>query len=277
MPRPRVVTERVGVQNRKFLIELVDGSQIEAVLYRGDSVCLSTQVGCAVACPFCASGAQGLRRPLRLDELQSQVHLLENAGHSIARATMSGIGEPLHNPHCIDFLEWAQKRRLPLSLTTSGGPLPRLQRWLSLPHNGLTISVHAGTETVRAQMVPNAPSLDELFVILRRQLPHLNGRRKKKLALAYLLIAGRNDSNAELDAFASRALPLGLRVHLYQMNQVDHWPGAPVPRAVYEAAYERLKATGLVVSMSSQARIEALGGCGTLVPITRALSRRPFG
>src|SRR5690606_8501940 len=117
-----LVHEEVGQWNRRFGVALAGGGSVEAVLYRGDSLCISTQVGCAVACPFCASGANGLERPLSLEELCAEVQLVRARGHQIARVTLSGVGEPLHNfGPVVAFLDWAAKEGLRVSLTTSGG------------------------------------------------------------------------------------------------------------------------------------------------------------
>lgn len=259
-----------GRYNRRFVVRLADGASVEAVLYRGDTLCISTQVGCAVGCPFCASGADGLVRPLRLDELRAQVTQVRAIAPELARLTLSGVGEPLHCPDAPALVQWALGEGLRATLTTSGGPLTKLASWLTeVPHNGITISVHAGTEPTRARLVPKGPSLDALFSTLGELAPSLSARRRKKLALAYLMIDGANDHDAELDAFAARASAIGAAVHLYAYNPVPTSDARPVPRARYEAAYERLTALGLRVRMSSQARIEANGGCGTLVALRR--------
>lgn len=252
--------------NRRFQVELDDGLRVEAVHYRGDTLCVSSQVGCAVSCPFCASGSRGLLRQLRTDELWQQVEVVRSLGLAVPRVTVSGVGEPLHNHGAVhDFVLRCRQARIAPSLTTSGGPVARLAEWLELPHNGLTISVHAGTETTRARMVPHGPALETLFGTLHDGLPKLSRSRHKKVALAYLLLADENDSEAELSAFAARALPLGCQVHLYAYNPVPTSDQRPVSRERYEAAYARLVAHGLKVRMSSQARIEANGGCGTLL------------
>ena len=95
-------------------------------------------------------------------------------------------------------------------------------------------------------------------------------RRRRKTALAYLLMAGENDAPEELDEFCVRVAPLGLRVHLYDYNQLPDGRFRGVSREQYEASYARLRAAGLRVSMSSQARLEANGGCGTLVALRSA-------
>jgi 23S rRNA (adenine2503-C2)-methyltransferase len=264
--------------NVRYVLRLEDGAEVEAVVYRGDTLCVSTQVGCGVRCPFCASGANGLSRSLAADEMMETVTLLEARGHAIARVTLSGSGEPLHaNEACMDVVRRCHARRTPASITTSGGPLPRLAQWLGAdapPHNGITVSVHAGTESVRARMVPGGPPLDPLFALLAERVPALPRKRRKKLALAYLVIEGANDGDAELDAFADRAVPLGLAVHLYAHNAVPTSTLHGVDRARYEAIYARLVARGLLVRMSSQARLEANGGCGTLVALRSTSSRR---
>lgn len=263
--------------NVRYVVRLADGAEVEAVVYRGDTACLSTQVGCGVRCPFCASGANGLSRSVTVDESMAVLALLE-ARHAIARVTLSGSGEPLHaNETTREVVRRCHARKTPASITTSGGPLPRLEGWLSSEaplHNGITISVHAGTEPVRAKMVPGGPPLEGLFGVLAARVPSLPRKRRKKIALAYLVIAGENDGDAELDAFCTRAQPLGLAVHLYAHNPVPTSPHRGVGRVRYEAIYARLALRGLTVRMSSQARLEANGGCGTLVAIRRAASAR---
>jgi 23S rRNA (adenine2503-C2)-methyltransferase len=260
----------VGVStfNRRFRVELSDGASVEAVHYRGDSLCVSSQVGCAVGCTFCASGAFGLARPLSAVELWQQLALVRARGLEVKRVTVSGVGEPLHNHRAVvDFVLRCRAERIAPSLTTSGGPIERLVEWFSLPHNGLTLSVHAGSELTRARLVPRGPTLAELADCLARELPKQSRSRRKKLALAYLLVGDENDSDAELDAFVQVFGGLGLTVHLYAFNPVPTNAHRGVSRARYEAAYERLRARQLVVRMSSQARVEANGGCGTLVAL----------
>jgi 23S rRNA (adenine2503-C2)-methyltransferase len=268
----RLGKEHVGVQNRRFEVILDDGSRVEAVLYREDTLCVSSQVGCAVGCPFCASGAFGLSRPLAFEELRDQVLAVRGAGHAVRRATVSGVGEPLHAASSVEgFIAWCRGEKIKPSLTTSGGPTRHLRRFLEeVPHNGLTISVHAGTEETRARLVPKAPSLSQLFAAIAESLPSMSNNRRKKTALAYLLLAGDNDGDTEVDAFADRTEPLDLPIHLFAFNPIPTSDRKPTSRGRYEAVYGRLIARGLRVRMSSQARVEANGGCGTLVAVRRS-------
>ena len=266
-----VVSQEQSSSNRRFVLQLPDRSLIEAVLYREDTLCISCQVGCAVRCPFCASGANGLGRSLTLDEMVAQVDLVPG----LRGVTLSGIGEPLHNPECVRLLEHARERGLRVTLTTSGGPIARLREWLVRPHHGLTISIHAGSEAARARAVPNGPDLASVFDTLRDLVPRLTRARRKKTALAYLVIAGLNDSDDEIDAFVEHARPLGLFVHLYAYNPVPTSEHRAVDRARFEAIYARMTGSGLTVRMSARARLEANGGCGTLVALKRPIRAKP--
>ena len=272
--------------NRRYVVRLADDSVVEAVLYRGDSLCVSSQVGCAVGCPFCASGANGLARNLELAELIAQVEAVDAAIASepasetklgVRRVTISGVGEPLHNPATPAFVSWCRARGTPASLTSSGGPLRRLRGWLdddAPPHNGISLSIHAGSEAVRARTVPRGPALDPLFSLLGDRVPRLSSSRRRKLALAYLLLSGVNDTDAELDAFLDRAAPLRLKIHLYRYNPVPTSSQASTDAERYEAAFARLRDRGLDVRRSSQARIEENGGCGTLVALRARRERQ---
>jgi len=269
----RVISDELGQYNRRFAVALGDGAVVEAVLYRGDTLCVSSQVGCAVRCPFCASGANGLGRSLQREELDAQIAAVEaHAGVTVRGVTVSGVGEPLHNFEAVTrFVERAHARGIRTTLTTSGGPVHRLASWLrELPHQGLTISVHAGTEGVRARAVPKGPDLASLFAVLAEEVPRMTRARRKRTALAYLALADVNDADDEVDAFAARALPLGLIVHLYAHNPVPTSDARGVDRARYEAMYERMRAAGLILRMSARARLEANGGCGTLVALRRS-------
>lgn len=275
-----LLAEHRAQDNRRFLLALADQGRIEAVVYRGDSLCISAQVGCAVGCPFCASGAQGLDRPLTFEELCEQVELVQSLqgpqDSKVLRVTVSGVGEPLHNQAAVEQLcHWCAERDLALSITTSGGPLKHLARWVTeIPHWGLSISVHAGTQRARSIMVPKGPALDPLFHTLTQSLSQITNARKKKIALAYLVIAGVNDDDAEVDAFIERVRPLGLKTHLYRYNPVPTSDLTGVSLERYHQIADRIREQGVQVRRSSQARTRANGGCGTLVAKLRGKNRR---
>src|SRR6187401_2877447 len=124
----RLEQVEVGTFNRRFRVELDDGTAVEAVHYRGDTLCISSQVGCAVGCTFCASGANGLLRPLSLEELWQQIAEVRARGLTVTRVTVSGVGEPLHNHRALfALIERCRRAQIAPSVTTSGGPLERLR------------------------------------------------------------------------------------------------------------------------------------------------------
>src|SRR4029077_14308370 len=111
-PALTLIPAGVSTFNQRWLVQLGDGARVECVAYRGDTLCVSTQVGCAVRCPFCASGAHGLARGLTLAEVIGQVEAVRAQGCALQCVTLSGVGEPLHN-HAValGFMEWCRSER----------------------------------------------------------------------------------------------------------------------------------------------------------------------
>lgn len=251
-------------ENILLAVPLDDGLHVEAVYYGSGTLCLSTQAGCALGCAFCASGARGWRRNLLVEELQRQVELVRELGHAPVRLTLSGIGEPLHNfPVVETFLAQSS---LPVSLTTTGGPLEHLERALALPHNGLMLSLHAGSEAVHRRLLPKAPGLVELRTTVSRGLARLSRRARRRFGVNYLLLAGVNDGPDELDAL---------------LRLLQQWPEAtlhllacnPVPGSIFTspaaeefaAVHAYLAARHPQVRRPNRWRRQGQGGCGTLV------------
>ena len=112
--------------NERWLVRLADGAQVECVLYRGDTLCVSSQVGCAVRCPFCASGANGLARPLALAEMIGQVDAVQALG--LTRRARDGVGRgraAAQPRRRAAVREYCRARRLWPSLTTLRRPACR--------------------------------------------------------------------------------------------------------------------------------------------------------
>ncbi len=253
--------------NQRFLVPLDDGLQVEAVYYGSGTLCLSSQAGCAVGCPFCASGSRGLFRNLRLDELHKQLSWARSQGIDPLALTLSGIGEPLHNASVTRaFLLWCQTEGLPVSLTTIGGPLERLKEFLLLPNNGLMLSLHAGRATTHRRLIPHGPNFSDLFSLLQTFWPKLSRRRRRKIGLNYLLLHEINDSQEEIAALLFLLKPFPeLTLHLLSCNPVPDSLFASPPEPEQEQIYQRLLAAGLNVRRPNRWRRQSLGGCGTLV------------
>lgn len=254
-------------ENRKFIIPLADGLWVETVWYGSGTLCLSSQAGCALGCPFCASGRHGLQRNLTAEELHLQLEACRRAGIEPCRVTLSGIGEPLQNlDNLKSFLGDCVRLKLPVSLTTTGTPLARLAGLLDLPHNGVMFSLHAATEDVYRTLLPGGPGPARLREKLAELWPGLSGRRRRKLGVNYLLLERVNDQPEELAALASWLSPFPeMTLHLLLCNPVPGSPyrsPSPIQRDRVHAFFRR---QGINVRRANHWRQQAEGGCGTLV------------
>jgi 23S rRNA (adenine2503-C2)-methyltransferase len=258
--------EAMTGRNEKFAVTLDDGLAVEAVFYGSGTLCVSSQAGCAMGCPYCASGSKGLLRNLSSGEMVKQLEEAFRKGFSPLRVTISGIGEPLHNPTAVrDFLYFCRKRGLPVSLTTTGSPLPVLEEFLSLPHNGLMVSLHSGTAATHRLLVPRGPDFYLLCQTLARCMAKTSHRRRRKLGLNYLLLEGINDSLLEQTSLAelARSIP-GVTVHLLSCNPVPGSLFRSPPETTFDSLHRLLRRQEVCARRANRWRQQAEGGCGTL-------------
>ncbi|NPA41393.1 MAG: radical SAM protein [Aquificae bacterium] len=251
-----------GDLNKLLIFELKDRFAVEAVHYRGDTLCISTQVGCGVRCSFCASGREGLIRNLSEEEILSQ-YLLAKELFPIKRIAVAGIGEPLANfKNVLSAFLKLKREGLKVSFYTTGFPVSNLLTLLDMPHNGVTISIHSLSERKRKLLLPYAGSLKHLISALRKKLPSLTKKKRRKISLAYLLLKKVNDSPEELTRLGKLAKELDVGITLLYYNQVgDYEPPSPEE---YENAFLLLRSMGVRVTLSTRFRKDKVGGCGTL-------------
>jgi len=223
---------------RKFLWRLRDGQLIESVLIPASigtdgsrasrlTLCVSTQVGCALGCKFCASGLDGLKRNLSTGEILGQILLARNeAGRRIDNLVFMGMGEPLANlPALLPALDVIISPKglgigaRHVTLSTSG-LVPRILELTSYPAQiRLAISLHGGDDATREKIMPinkrypMAELLDacEAFVQTRR----------KMITLEYILIDGVNDDPVQATMLAAHARRLRAKVNLIPYNKVE--------------------------------------------------------
>lgn len=194
---------------RKWLLQLPDGNHIEAVFIpendRG-TLCVSSQVGCALDCSFCSTGRQGFNRNLSTAEIISQVwlaaHLLEEEkkpGRKITNVVMMGMGEPLLNFDNVvravrimmdDFAYGLSKRRVTVS---TAGVVPAMDRLGDTLDMRLAVSLHATNDELRNELVPvnKKYPLKELMAACRRFIDKQNSR--SRITFEYVLLDGVND------------------------------------------------------------------------------------
>ena len=290
IPVARTV-ESVDRLARKDVIAWNDGARIETVVMRYDgrvTACLSTQVGCAMGCVFCASGQMGFGRHLTAGEIVAQVvhanrvleetrstaelacpeHRSAHGRHERLRnAVFMGMGEPLHNLdqvlRAFDILTDPSglamaARKLTVSTV---GVVPGIQRLTQLRHPAnLAVSLHAATQEQREALVPAARrwSLDELLAACRHYTEALN----RRIFFEWTLIDGDNDSAADAHRVGRLLEGIDSQVNLIPLNPTGGYRGRPSSTA--RAFQEILAGHGLPSTVRQRRGIEIAAGCGQL-------------
>lgn len=214
----------------KYLFVLNDGLLVETVLMRyehGNSVCVSSQVGCKMGCTFCASTKAGFQRSLTPSEILAQVYAVQtDIGERVSNIVLMGIGEPLDNyDNVMRFLTLISDpnglniSHRHISLSTCGlvdriYELARTKLQITL-----SISLHAPNDTMRSKTMPinDRYPIDELLGACRCYIEK-TGRR---ISFEYALIAGFNDTKACADELASRLKGMLCHVNLIPVNEID--------------------------------------------------------
>jgi len=260
----KVVKELRSPLNRLFIFETEDGYRVESVFYKGERLCVSSQVGCPVRCLFCASGKKGLKRNLTAEEIFKQYELLKGE-LPIKGVAVAGIGEPSANAdEVVKAVEMFKREGLKVTVSTTGYPIEGFRKLLRAPHDGLTISVHAVSEEKRRQIFGVSVPLEEIFSELESYFSQVSSSRRKKFQIGYLLIKGVNDSEEELRALGELARKYRMTVMLMAYNPVPGVELEGLTDEEYERAFLKLREMGVRVTLSNRFRRDPLGGCGTL-------------
>jgi 23S rRNA (adenine2503-C2)-methyltransferase len=265
----------------KLLCALHDAQTVETVAMespsRGGSsrratVCVSTQVGCAIGCPFCATGRMGLRRSCTPAEVVDQVRLAGQALHRhglgpVTHVVYMGMGEPLaaYETTAASLQALAGHAGIsPRRMTVStSGVVPGIRRLAAegLPVT-LAISLHAATDELRDRLVPvnRAHPLDAL-VAAAGAYGRVTGRR---LSLEWCLIGGVNDGLDQAMGLVRIARRLRAHVNVIPMNRIEGSPWGPPPADVGRAFLRYLSQAGLTVTVRDTRGGEADAACGQL-------------
>jgi 23S rRNA (adenine2503-C2)-methyltransferase len=265
----------------KFLLRLGDDRLIEAV-YIPDTppqtFCISSQVGCAMACGFCVTGQMGLTRHLTAAEIEGQVRVLARETGlrgSAFNIVLMGMGEPLHNydatMKALRILTDEQGLAVPprrITLSTVG-VLPALERLATedvMPN--LAISLHATTDEQRAQLVPlnRKYGLDELIEACRR----FPVRKRSRITFEYVLLDQVNDTPDDARRLVKLLSGIKAKVNLLPLNEA---PGIPFRRpsdARVDAFAKILADKGLTVSVRKSRGRDISAACGQLITGQRA-------
>ena len=255
----------------KYLWELADGNCIESVLMRyhhGNTVCISSQVGCRMGCAFCASTVAGKVRDLTPGEMLDQVIFTQkDSGAPISNIVLMGIGEPMDNldavlkfleiVNCPDGLNIGMRH---ISLSTCG-VLPGIRRLAELGLQlTLSVSLHAPDRETRSRLMPvnRAYDVEELFAACHAYFEK-TGRR---ISFEYAMIDGVNDQDWQADLIAKRLRGMPGHVNLIPLNDVTESPFRPSRRTA--AFQKRLESHGLTATVRRSLGGDIDAACGQL-------------
>ena len=258
---------------RKYLFGLDDGNVIESVLmkyHHGNSVCISSQVGCRMGCRFCASTIGGLVRCLTPSEMLDQIYRIqEDTGERVSNLVVMGTGEPMDNyDNLVRFVRLLSSQEgLNISqrnITVSTcGIVPNMYK---LADEGLQItlalSLHAPNDEKRRELMPiaNKYSIDELLAACRNYFDK-TGRR---ITFEYSLVAGVNDSKENAQELAGRLKGLNCHVNLIPVNPVRERSFVRSTREAVENFKINLEKCGINGTIRREMGSDIDGACGQL-------------
>ncbi len=260
----------------KFLFELHDGYSIETVLMRhdyGNSVCVTTQVGCRIGCTFCASTLGGLKRHLEAGEIVAQVvtvqQALDETDERVSSVVIMGIGEPFDNyDNMMSFLKIINHDKglmigaRHITVSTSG-IVPKIYKFADENMQiNFAISLHAPNTELRSRLMPinKAYKLDDLMKSVRYYIDK-TGRR---ISFEYGLFGGVNDSVEHAEELADLLKGIKCHVNLIPVNYVPERDYVRTPRDKIFAFEKILKNRGINVTIRREQGSDIDAACGQL-------------
>ena len=272
---PKVVRKQESQRDGtiKYLWELHDGNCVETVLMRyhyGNTVCISTEVGCRMGCAFCASTLGGLVRRLEPFEMLDQVLFTQvDSGLPVSHIVLMGIGEPLDNfENVMRFLELVNSPEgmnismRHISLSTCG-LVPKIdelaKRKLQLT---LSVSLHAPNDEVRNKIMPvnRAYPSEELLAACRRYY----AQTSRRISFEYAMIDGVNDSEEDARELLRRLKGLPAHFNLIPLNHVEESPLKPSSRAAVAKFQKLLEEGGVPATVRRTLGGDIDASCGQL-------------
>lgn len=260
-------------KTEKFLFRLEDGSLIETVLMNhvyGNSLCVTTQVGCNMNCAFCASGMHKKQRNLSTAEIILQVmSVSEIIGKRISHIVIMGIGEPFDNyDNVIKFMKIANEPKgleigaRHISVSTCG-LVPKIYDFAKEEmQSNLAISLHAPTNEVRNQIMPinKAYPLEVLIPAIKDYINATN----RRVTLEYILLRDLNDTKECANKLADLIFGMNVYVNLIPYNEVREKPfKRSLPNAMKEF-FDTLKKRGINVTLRQEQGHDIDAACGQL-------------
>ncbi|HPF29068.1 MAG TPA: 23S rRNA (adenine(2503)-C(2))-methyltransferase RlmN [Lachnospiraceae bacterium] len=260
-------------KTRKYLFALPDGHMVETVwmkYHHGNSVCISSQVGCRMGCRFCASTLDGLARSLSASEMLEQIYeVTRQTGERVSNVVVMGTGEPLDNyDNLLQFLRMlTDEFGLHISqrnVTVSTCGLVPKMRELAKEHLQITLalSLHATLDERRKEIMPIANTYT--IAQLMEACAYYFEQTGRRITFEYSLIGGVNDSEQEAERLAELAAPLNCHVNLIPINPVKEREYKESSRASVLAFKNKLEKKQINVTIRREMGRDIDGACGQL-------------
>jgi 23S rRNA (adenine2503-C2)-methyltransferase len=281
---PRISHEQPSADGtRKWVLELADGQRVETVFIPEvgrSTVCVSSQVGCALDCTFCATARQGFNRNLSVGEIIAQVwHATRQVGTPPTNIVMMGMGEPLANFEAVvsamgimqdDLAYMLSKYRVTLS---TSGIVPNIYRLREVSDVSLAVSLHAPDNALRDQLVPinRKYPLEELIPACRA---FIAGDKRRRVTWEYVMLDGINDSLTHAKHLIRLLEGTPSKVNLIPFNPFPGTDFKTTPPERVEAFRQRLLRSGLMAMTRKTRGDEIAAACGQLVGRVADRSRR---
>ncbi len=258
---------------KKFLFELADGNVVESVWMKykfGNSVCISSQVGCRMGCRFCASTLDGLERSLLPSEMLDQVYEITRlTDERVSNVVVMGTGEPLDNyDNLLKFIELLtdefglhiSQRNLTVSTC---GIVPRMRQLADEKLQiTLALSLHAATDEKRKKLMPiaNKYRLDELM----ETCAYYFEKTGRRLSFEYSLVGGVNDTKEDAEQLIALVKPLNCHVNLIPVNPIEERDFVESGRQEVQEFKNKLEKNKINVTIRREMGRDIDGACGQL-------------
>lgn len=269
----QVMKVEEDVDVKKFLFSLVDGEKIEAVLMShnyGNSLCISTQVGCNMGCRFCESGRLKKIRNLETNEMIEQILLVEQLENKrVSHVVIMGIGEPFDNyDHLVKFIEIVNHpKALALGsrhITVSTcGIIPKIEQFSKLPYQvNLAISLHAPNDEIRNRIMP----INKVYNIkdLMQALQSYIARTNRRVTFEYILLQGINDQPEHAEQLARLVRGMNCYINLIPYNETNHIELKRSDAKTISEFYDILKKNRINVTLRREFGSKISAACGQL-------------
>lgn len=288
---PQIVTEQISADGtRKWLLKLKDNNCIETVFIPEDdrgTLCVSSQVGCALNCSFCSTGKQGFSRNLRVAEIIGQVWIavrsLSQQGtlhdHHVTNVVMMGMGEPLLNMDNVvqamnimmdDFAYGLSKRRVTLS---TSGVVPAMKELAEISDVSLAVSLHAPTDELRDILVPinKKYPLSQLMAVCK---DYFKNEPRRRITFEYVMLDGVNDQKEHAHQLIKLLKDIPAKINLIPFNPIPLADYKRSPQSVIDD-FRDILMNGDIVTMTRKTRGEDIdAACGQLVGQVQDRTRR---